>query len=518
MRQVLDKIWLRVYPLTKRDGPHPVTITLLTPALSLLAYWLGGETALLVVALGLPLIALPWALGPRNPLGLRRRRTRLMSQAQFEMTTKHILSQARKTDQKAAGFILSVDDFSLLRSHYGEPALDAVMNQIATRIQGCLREDDLLAPFGNSGFAICLAPQPTLDLEICLQVAGRITRAVAEPYAIDGTSLYLTASVGFCQLGREAGPTNSDTMDPVLSCAKMALDVAMSSSPGAIRAYTPETKARRVAQFDDTSDVAAALEKGEIVPWFQPQVSTDTGKISGFETLARWQHPSRGTLPPSEFLPQLDAIGQMGRLSEVMLNHALTALKSWDESGADIATIGVNFSPAELNDPHLVEKVALELERFELHPARLTIEILETVVAKSPDDVVTRNVKGLGALGCNIDLDDFGTGHASLASIRRFGVGRIKIDRSFVIKVDRDPEQKRMIRAILTMAEKLKVETLAEGVETAGEHSFLAQLGCNHVQGFGIGRPMPFEQTHDWILTHSEKIKPVPGFGQQTGS
>jgi EAL domain-containing protein (putative c-di-GMP-specific phosphodiesterase class I) len=132
------------------------------------------------------------------------------------------------------------------------------------------------------------------------------------------------------------------------------------------------------------------------------------------------------------------------------------------------------------------------------------------VIAGAPDDQVTLNINGLVELGCNVDLDDFGTGHASISSIRRFKINRLKIDRSFVMKADRDPEQQRMISAILTMAERLNLETLAEGVETIGEHALLAQLGCDHVQGFGIGKPMPFSETLDWIQSHLAKLQDAP--------
>ena len=141
-----------------------------------------------------------------------------------------------------------------------------------------------------------------------------------------------------------------------------------------------------------------------------------------------------------------------------------------------------------------------DLDRFDLTPERLTVEVLETVIADMGDDIITRNIAGLATLGCAIDLDDFGTGHASIANIRRFAVGRIKIDRSFIMKVDTDPEQQRMVSAILTMAEQLGLETLGEGVETVGEHAMLAQLGCGHIQGYGLARPMPFEDTLDWKI------------------
>jgi EAL domain-containing protein (putative c-di-GMP-specific phosphodiesterase class I) len=267
-----------------------------------------------------------------------------------------------------------------------------------------------------------------------------------------------------------------------------------------------ERKTRRALH----EDVVAALDSGEIVPWFQPQISTDTGRITGFEALARWTHPVRGVIPPVEFLPAIEAANLLERLAEVMMHHSFRALKQWDSAGVVIPQVGVNFAGSELSNPRLLEKIKWDLDRFELAPDRLAVEVLETVVASAPDDMITRNINALGAMGCRIDLDDFGTGNASIASIRRFSVSRIKIDRSFVMKADRDPDQQRMISAILTMAERLQVETLAEGVETVGEHVMLAQLGCNHVQGFGIARPMPFDQTLDWINVHNAKLQDVP--------
>jgi EAL domain-containing protein (putative c-di-GMP-specific phosphodiesterase class I) len=200
-----------------------------------------------------------------------------------------------------------------------------------------------------------------------------------------------------------------------------------------------------------------------------------------------------------------------------MLFHALTALKAWDTAGCHVPRVAVNFATEDLRNPGLVDKIRWELDRFDLTPDRLAVEILETVVATGADDTVTRNILGLGELGCRIDLDDFGTGHAAIGAIRRFNITRIKIDRSFVIKADRDPEQQKLISAILTMADRLDLETLAEGVETIGEHALLAQLGCDHVQGFGIGKPMPFEQTLDWVAAHEAKILTPPRIGGRTG-
>lgn len=274
---------------------------------------------------------------------------------------------------------------------------------------------------------------------------------------------------------------------------------------------------RAKVQHDLIEDVSIALENGQILPWFQPQVSTDTGEVTGFEALARWLHPTRGMIPPCDFLPAIEEAGLFERLGEVILYQSLASMIKWQESGFTVPKVGVNFSGAELRNPKLVDKIRWELDRFDLSPDRLAVEVLETVVADTGDDIITRNIAGLASLGCSIDLDDFGTGHASIANIRRFSVDRIKIDRSFIMKVDTDPEQQHMVAAILTMADQLKLETLGEGVETIGEHAMLAQLGCGHIQGFGLARPMPYEDTLEWMQKHSAKLAETPKIGRRAG-
>jgi EAL domain-containing protein (putative c-di-GMP-specific phosphodiesterase class I) len=222
-------------------------------------------------------------------------------------------------------------------------------------------------------------------------------------------------------------------------------------------------------------------------------------------------------LTPGDFLPAILAAGLAERLGEVILGQALSALRGWDRAGLRVPQVAVNFSSAELRNPNLAAKLKWELDRFDLAPERLTVEILESVMAETDNDVIVHNITALSRMGCNIDLDDFGTGHASLASIRRFSVGRIKIDRSYVTRVDSDLSQQRMVAAILSMAERLGIETLAEGVETIGEHAHLAQLGCSHVQGFVIARPMALNQTDDWLRTHRAKLDATSGVARRTG-
>lgn len=486
------------------------------PALTLAAYWIAGETALIVVALGLPVLYAMSGLvhsWPTQEAGGRDGVTGLPLRDSFERALDEVYHDCEVSALRSVCFMIDVDEYRQIVERHGQSAGDVVMGRCGERVMSVLRTGDTVARVGDSRFAICLAPVRQLDLELCIQLAGRLQAAIEEPIAIDGTSLYVTACVGFCP--RNRAPSGGAVAWQ--SAAGTALSEAQGVGPSTIRAYSTDMHRRNQTRSDLREEAAAALENGQIQPWFQPQISTDTGKITGFEALARWMHPVHGAIAPDSFLPILEEAGLLERLGEVMLFNALTALKAWDAAGCEIPRVGINASQAELRNPRLVEKIRWELDRFDLTPDRLSIEILETVVSDTPDDMISRNIAGLSAIGCRIDLDDFGTGHASISSLRRFQVSCIKIDRSFVAKADRDPEQQQMIAAILTMAERLRLETLAEGVETVGEHALLAQLGCDHVQGYGIARPMPFDQTLDWIAGHGSKLQEAPQIGRKTG-
>lgn len=485
------------------------------PALSLATYLIGGEMALVVTAVAMPILYLLMVgSGQAAAAGSQTLNNGLTDNAAFEESVAERFKATREGSRSSAIFEIEIDDAAEFADRFGQAATDTMVTRVGERVFSALREGDAVAQTGDHRFTACLKPVQQLDLELCIQLAGRLQAAVEEPISIDGTSVYLTSSVGFCQ------HTHVTNQSPRAwtEAARTALREAQAHGPNAIRAYSSEMKQRTETRAELRQEVANALESGQIRPWFQPQISTDTGLVTGFEALARWDHPERGMISPADFLPAIEQADMLERLAEVMMHHAFAAVKAWDEAGVNVPQVGVNFAGPELKNPRLVEKVKWELDRFDLTSERLAVEVLETVVARAPDDIITRNINALGELGCRIDLDDFGTGHASIASIRRFSVSRIKIDRSFVIKADRDPDQQRMISAILTMAERLGVETLAEGVETVGEHALLAQLGCDHVQGFGIAKPMPLEDTFDWIAQHTSKLQDVPRIlGNRTG-
>ena len=398
----------------------------------------------------------------------------------------------------SACMVFDLDDFHRFNETWGRDAADNLLCISADRIGAGLRTEDLVARLDADAFAVHLAPSERLTFDAILAVAERILRALSEPIVVNGVTAYTSASAGFAMPRNLTQPTGAK----MLAAAERAMVEARSEGRGTLQLYSSEMSLAAKVDHALADEVSAALDNGQITAWMQPQVSVDGSEVLGMEALARWHHPDRGAISPAEFLPAIEAAGRNERLSEVMLAHALRSLRSWDQAGYAVPCIGVNFGAAELRSPRLVDKIKWELNRFDIPPDRLCVEVLESVMAQTDNDLVVRNIRALGEMGCRIDLDDFGTGNAAITSIRRFRVSRIKIDRSFVRHVDSDGEQQRMIQAILTLAKQLRVEVLAEGVETPAEQNTLKTLGCAAVQGFGIARPMHQEAIPAWLMDH----------------
>lgn len=483
------------------------------PAMTLASFWLGGEQALVVTALGLPVLAgLIGAVSVNDePFAqVDDPRGRLVQRPQITEALDSMLSLGPATGLTTACLVVQFDDAEQIAERYGQAAQADVLQRCADRTISVLRHSDTIARLDGGGLAIALGPVLQLDLESMIQMATRLQKAVSPAISVDATRIYVTCSIGFCLLGRAPQSSGQSMLD----AAQIAADAALRHGPASIRSYSPDMGQVRTDRVTRREVLEQALDQGQIRAHFQPQVAADSGEISGFEALARWHHPERGIVPPLHFLPALEEAGLLERLGEVILHDALNAVARWDRAGHVVPSVSVNFSAEELRNAKLPDKIKWELDRFSLEPERLTIEILETVVTEADNDMIVRNVAALSAMGCGIDLDDFGTGHASITNIRRFALRRLKIDRSFVTRVDEDRDQQKVCSAILSMAERLGLETLGEGVETPGEQAMLAQMGCGHVQGFGIGRPMPYEDTAEWMLRHRARLT-LPRIGLQ---
>ena len=490
--------------LARRTFLRPQLLTF-APALGLALFWFGWQGALILAALTMPLVLMLAALFDRAP----RPSDPLTGHLSLEALIEEIddaLAGPSGEGETALVIALEIDDGQSLADRIGPAALESVLCRTADRLASAARSGDRLARIGPYRFALLFWPVRQAGMDLALRSAERLQGAASDPVSIDQGSLYITLSAGFC-LERRAPRRTGAAM---LEAACTALEEALLIGEGAVRAYSGDMRVRAASRPELAEDLTRALDAGELVPWFQPQVAAGSGAVSGMEALARWEHPSLGILPPAEFVPVAEATGQLERLGEAILFGSLSALRAWDREGRRVPRIAVSFSSMELRNPRLVDRVKSELDRFDLAPDRLTVEIMEALVADPADDAIAANIAGLAALGCGIDLDDFGTGSASIAAIRRFAISRIKIDRSFVTCIDTDPAQRKMVSAVLSMAEKLDLDTLAEGVERGTEAETLIELGCGHLQGYFLAQPMPPAAASEWLDAHSAGIGTVP--------
>lgn len=396
--------------------------------------------------------------------------------------------------------LLRLENMPVLTDHLERAGMSYLLEQITINLREALRPQDRVEVVAPGLFAITLHCR---SRTVAKTVAKRVQQHGQRGLAAKGQTIkpVLTGLLMACP-------------QPALICKAKLLGYGRkqleNAGPEELgRVTVIETPLDRLTS-DMPVTVADAVKVGQIIAYFQPKVCCNSGRVTGFEALARWRHPTQGILSPASFMPGMTATDHRA-LTATMLQHVLDALVFWDESGLHVETVSLNISNVELGDPRFSQTILQELKKRKIAPHRLVLELLESMWPFNSDPIPHKNLKHLLKAGCRLDLDDFGTGYASLDAIRTFGVHRIKIDRTYVTGCDVDANQQRMVSAILAMAERLGVGTVAEGVETRQEHAYLAQLGCDEVQGYAIARPMPLEQTPEFLTRHNDRIDSLPG-------
>ncbi|MEO0370156.1 MAG: GGDEF domain-containing phosphodiesterase [Pseudomonadota bacterium] len=376
----------------------------------------------------------------------------------------------------------------------------------AMLIKSFLRRRDQVSILGRTRFGVVINAGPDVSDEDALTLARRLKVDIEQASAKRVTSSVgiVDALIGVCLSNDTAAASAND----VIRAANKAVQAARGS-------YAPDVQLKSARRTEDDTrtgillrDIVPALEGEEFCAWFQPQICAETSRVTGFESLARWKHPTEGMISPCKFLPLLQRRGLMSLLQDRMLQQALDGFEAWRKVADDPPAVGINLSPEDLQDPTLPDRIQWELDHRDIAPSYLNVEILETVVARTEGDMTTQNIQRLSDIGCRVDLDDFGTGHASISSLQQFALNRLKIDRSFVSGIEDNPNQENMVAAILTMAKQLGLDTLAEGVETEGQQSRLSRLGCGHLQGYAIARPMPLDEALQWLAERQANANP----------
>ncbi|MEM7718445.1 MAG: GGDEF domain-containing phosphodiesterase [Pseudomonadota bacterium] len=484
---------MKIFAARLRNQLEKPYILALVPLCLLVAFLIAGEFGLLTTATILTAAIVLWAKdragGPdEDPM------TDLMTRDGLIDWVERALPVAAQNGLQVAVIFLTIDDLDAIETRFGRDMYRSVLREAVRRLQDLLRDGDVIARSGQS-IAVGISNVRVPENENLMVMAQRLQKVFERPFSDGPTRTYCTVSLGIAAESHvkvSSGPN-------IVAGAQRASELAMVSGSSAIRFYSGGLSSEEALNRNTARELNTALETNEIFAWFQPQVRTEDGRVTGFEALARWDHPERGLVAPASFLPDIEKSGLSQRLAEVILKQSLMALNVWDAAGFDVPCVSVNFAAEELRNPRLPDYVRWELDRHGVSPERLVIEVLESVASESSEDVVSRTLQALSRIGCKIDLDDFGTGFTSFINVRRFNVDRIKIDRSLVNNVDNDEDQTSMFCALMAFGNRLGIEALAEGVETQAELQKLRSLGCRHVQGYAIGRPLPLGETMIWL-------------------
>jgi diguanylate cyclase (GGDEF)-like protein len=374
---------------------------------------------------------------------------------------------------------LDLDEFKTVNDTLGHPVGDQLLQAVTQRLLARVRKSDVVARLGGDEFAVVL---PIVDRsEEITGLASRLIEAIRAPFDLDGAQITIGTSIGIA-----SAPTDGNDPDELLQHADVALYQAKLDGRGIFRSFQPEMDARVRARRAMEGDLREALAMGQFALHYQPQVDLQEGVVSGVEALIRWFHPRRGFVPPSEFIPLAEETGLIEEIGEFVLRQACETAASWPSQ----MRIAVNVSPVQLRSPRLLGAVQEALRTSGLPPRRLELEVTETAILHDTEANLTA-LTALHDLGLSIALDDFGTGYSSLSYLSRFPFDRLKIDQSFVGKVELREDCLAIVRAICSLARQLDLKTTAEGVETEAQLAAVTAAGCIEVQGYLFSAPVP---------------------------
>jgi len=402
------------------------------------------------------------------------------------------LSHAQRHGGEVALLFLDLDRFKTINDTLGHLLGDQLLQQVAERLRGALREDDTIARLGGDEFVVVLGD--VQDLAQPAHVVDKLMAALALPFAVGAQELYVTGSVGVSLYPRDG--TDTDTL---LKHADTALYKAKDAGRNAYRFFSPEMDAQAHERLRLENDLRRALERGELVLHYQPQARLADGQVCSVEALVRWNHPRDGLLAPGAFIPLAEETGLILAIGDWVLNEACRQWRRWQDQGLVGLRMAVNLSARQLRRPGLEDTVCQALQTHGLPPGMLELEITESSVMDEPERALAL-LQRLRALGVLLSIDDFGTGYTNFAYLKQLPLQCLKIDRSFVQGLAEDADDAAIVEAIIAMARTLKLRVLAEGVETAEQHGRLLALGCDDMQGYLMARPMPAEALAAWLV------------------
>jgi diguanylate cyclase (GGDEF)-like protein/PAS domain S-box-containing protein len=410
-----------------------------------------------------------------------------------------IARNKRKSDLTFAVLYLDLDRFKVVNDSFGHMIGDQLLVGIARRLEGCVRPGDTVARVGGDEFTILL--EDVTDVTEAVSVAERIQQELKLPFTLSGRDVFTTVSVGIAP-----GSNSYNQPDEILRDADTAMYRSKSLGKARHEMFDEEMQARTVNLLQMENDLRRAFERNEFYVNFQPIVELDDFRLCGFEALVRWQHPDRGLISPAEFIPIAEESGQILQIGEWVLREACHQLQRWQQKFPSDKPLymTVNLSAKQFAQPDLVDRVREILTETTIDPAFLKLEITESVVMDNIDSAAEM-LSQLRALGVRLSIDDFGTGYSSLTYLHQFPIDTLKIDRSFINRMDK--ENVEIVRTILMLAENLGMDAVAEGVETQEQMQLLRNLSCRSGQGYFFSKPISVAEAEVMI---SETYYPRP--------
>ncbi|WP_416194728.1 EAL domain-containing protein [Pseudomonas sp. AH2] len=413
--------------------------------------------------------------------------THLPNRTLFQDRLHTALQQAERQQAWVVLMFLDLDRFKPINDSLGHAAGDRMLKEMATRLLGCVADDDTVARMGGDEFTLLLQPGATRQIALnrAIHVAEQILASLVRPFVLEGREFFVTASIGIA-----LSPQDGNELSQLMKNADTAMYHAKERGKNNFQFYQADMNASALERLELESDLRHALEQQEFTLYYQPQFSGDGKRLTGAEALLRWRHPRRGLVPPVEFIPVLEELGLVVEVGDWVLTEACRQLKEWHQANVRVPKVSVNISARQFGDGQLGTRIAAILSESGLPPACLELELTESILMREVNEAMLI-LDGLKQLGLSIAIDDFGTGYSSLNYLKQFPIDVLKIDRSFVDGLPSGEQDAQIARAIIAMAHSLNLAVIAEGVETHEQLEFLREHGCDEVQGYLFGRPMP---------------------------
>ncbi|CAN1604684.1 diguanylate cyclase [Pseudomonas mediterranea] len=413
--------------------------------------------------------------------------THLPNRTLFQDRLHTALQSAERQKNWVVLMFLDLDRFKPINDSLGHAAGDRMLKDMATRLLGCVTDDDTVARMGGDEFTLLLEPRSSREMALnrAITVAEQILASLVRPFVLEGREFFVTASIGIA-----LSPQDGNELSQLMKNADTAMYHAKERGKNNFQFYQADMNASALERLELESDLRHALEQNEFVLYYQPQFSGDGKRLTGAEALLRWRHPRRGLVPPGDFIPVLEELGLVVDVGDWVIDEACRQLKTWHQAKVRVPKVSVNISARQFSDGQLGTRIANILRSTGLSPACLELELTESILMREVSEAM-QILAGLKNLGLSIAVDDFGTGYSSLNYLKQFPIDVLKIDRTFVDGLPSGEQDAQIARAIIAMAHSLNLAVIAEGVETHEQLDFLREHGCDEVQGYLFGRPMP---------------------------